>query len=387
MRGRRWLIDADSRGFFDALDPAILEQLLCERICDRRLLKLRSWLKAGLLEGETLQRPELGSPQGSPISPLVANVYLNALDRAWEEGHGELGVLVSYADDLVLWCRTRAQAEAALRELRAQLAELRLALADAKTRLLFLDEDGEGSFDFLGLPPPDAGELQQAGLAFPGPLAVGSRHAGGQAEDPRAHRSAALRAAGRGRRNQPQPVADRLGRLLPPGQLHDPVPQTRPVHGRAVGALDRDPSQGTTATRVRLLAVTPGTLLRPATARRTSPPRCRACDQVKDVAAPCEGKPHARGEAAAGGNQRQSATPRGLGASRRPYHGFRRHSRRVPCLGGELVVERQAGGEGEEALEEALLESLQVRAPWRSRVRSSLQVEKIDSMRCRIGAR
>jgi group II intron reverse transcriptase/maturase len=151
MRGRRWVIDADIRGFFDALDPEILEQLLCERISDRRVLKLlRSWLRAGVLEGETLLRPEVGSPQGSPISPLLANVYLNALDRAWEDRHGDLGVLVRYCDDLVVLCRTRAQAEAALRELRALLAELRLELADAKTRLVFLDNDGEDSFVFLG---------------------------------------------------------------------------------------------------------------------------------------------------------------------------------------------------------------------------------------------
>jgi RNA-directed DNA polymerase len=81
---------------------------------------------------------------------LLTNVYLNALDRAWTDGHGELGVLVRYADDLVILCRTKAQAEAALRELRALLAELRLELADAKTRLVHLDNDGEGSFDFLG---------------------------------------------------------------------------------------------------------------------------------------------------------------------------------------------------------------------------------------------
>lgn len=151
MRGRRWVIDADIRGFFDALDPQILERLVCERISDRRVLKLlRGWLRAGVLDGETLLRPEVGSPQGSPISPLLANVYLNALDRAWEDRHSGLGVLVRYCDDLVILCRTKAQAEAAMRELRALLAELRLELADAKTRLVCLDNDGEGSFDFLG---------------------------------------------------------------------------------------------------------------------------------------------------------------------------------------------------------------------------------------------
>jgi RNA-directed DNA polymerase len=151
IRGRRWVIDADIRGFFDALDPQILDSLLEERISDRRTLKLlRSWLRAGVLEGNTLVHPEVGSPQGSPISPLLANVYLNALDRAWEDGHGDLGVLVRYCDDLVILCGTKAQAEASLRELRALLAELHLELADAKTRVVFLDDDGEGSFAFLG---------------------------------------------------------------------------------------------------------------------------------------------------------------------------------------------------------------------------------------------
>jgi group II intron reverse transcriptase/maturase len=150
MRGRRWVIDADIRGFFDTLDREILMRLVRERICDRRVLKLlRAWLRAGVLEGTTLMHPETGTPQGGVISPLLANVYLNALDRAWEDRHAGLGVLVRYADDLVVVSRTQAQAEAALAQLRALLAELGLELADAKTRLVCVNEDGEG-FDFLG---------------------------------------------------------------------------------------------------------------------------------------------------------------------------------------------------------------------------------------------
>jgi group II intron reverse transcriptase/maturase len=166
-RGRRWVIDADIRGFFDALDPQILDSLLRERISDRRTLKLlRSWLRAGVLEGNTLVRPEVGSPQGSPISPLLANVYLNALDRAWEDRHGDVGVLIRYCDDLVILCRTKVQAQVALQELRALLAALHLELADAKTRLVCLDDDGEDSFDFLGFHHQMVESFRRPGLHF-----------------------------------------------------------------------------------------------------------------------------------------------------------------------------------------------------------------------------
>jgi Group II intron, maturase-specific domain/Reverse transcriptase (RNA-dependent DNA polymerase) len=102
---------------------------------------------------------------GAVITPLLANVYLNALDRAWQARQGGLGVLVRYADDLVVLCRTRAQAEAALRELRALLAGLGLELAETKTRLVCVEEDGEG-FDFLGFHHRMVASFSKPGFRF-----------------------------------------------------------------------------------------------------------------------------------------------------------------------------------------------------------------------------
>jgi RNA-directed DNA polymerase len=83
------------------------------------------------------------------ISPLLANVYLDDLDRTWTESHSGLGQLVRYADDFVILCRTRAQAEAALDRVREILSGLRLTLHPAKTRLVELGL-GKAGFEFLG---------------------------------------------------------------------------------------------------------------------------------------------------------------------------------------------------------------------------------------------
>jgi len=119
-----------------------------ERIVDRHVLKLlRAMLRAGVMVDGGVRRSGAGTPQGGVISPVLCNVYLHRLDRQWEtRGHG---VLCRYADDLVVMCKTKGEAEAALAALRSLLAELGLEPKAAKTRIVHLCEGGEG-LDFLG---------------------------------------------------------------------------------------------------------------------------------------------------------------------------------------------------------------------------------------------
>ena len=110
---------------------------------------LRGWLRAGIFEGGVVSAQEAGSPQGSPLSPLLANIALHLLDEAWRGEGRRLGVLVRYADDLVVLCATRKQAEAAREPVAAVLAELGLRLSPEKTRIVHLAGGAEG-IDFLG---------------------------------------------------------------------------------------------------------------------------------------------------------------------------------------------------------------------------------------------
>ena len=147
-RGRRWVVETDIASCFDSIPHDRLMTAVEERICDRRLLKLvRAMLRAGVMESGVVRHEVTGTPQGGVMSPLLANVYLHRLDRAWET-NGR-GVLVRYADDLVVLCRSREEAEAALAVLRDLLGELGLELKAEKTRVVHLTEGGEG-FDFLG---------------------------------------------------------------------------------------------------------------------------------------------------------------------------------------------------------------------------------------------
>jgi len=162
-----WVLDADIRGFFGAIDHDWLVKFVEHRIADRRVVRLiQKWLNAGVLEDGARTRSEEGTPQGGSISPLLANVYLHYVFDLWAQrwrktqAHGDV-IIVRYADDFIVGFQYRADAERFLTELRERLAKFKLELHPEKTRLLefgpFAAENrqraGQGkpeTFDFLG---------------------------------------------------------------------------------------------------------------------------------------------------------------------------------------------------------------------------------------------
>lgn len=147
-QGRRWVVETDIADCFGAIPHDKLMRAVEERVCDQGVLRLlRVMLRAGVMQDGRVRRPVTGTPQGGVVSPLLANVYLHQVDRAWSQD--EHGVLVRYADDVVVMCHSRGQAEAALARLTVLLGELGLEPKLAKTRIVHLVEGGEG-LDFLG---------------------------------------------------------------------------------------------------------------------------------------------------------------------------------------------------------------------------------------------
>jgi RNA-directed DNA polymerase len=144
QQGHRVVLDCDIRAFFDELPHAVIMEAVAAQVADGNILGLiEKFLRAGVMENGVFKPTTVGTPQGGVISPLLANIVLNHLD--WELD--KLGYrLVRYADDFVVVCQTKAQAEEAKAEVTRILNQLGLQLSPEKTRITTY---GKG-YSFLG---------------------------------------------------------------------------------------------------------------------------------------------------------------------------------------------------------------------------------------------
>ena len=145
--GYTHVVDADLASYFDAIPHDKLMAQVEARVSDGRVLDLiRGWLKADILKGMDRWTPTGGTPQGSVISPLLANIYLHPLDTLMaERGYH----MVRYADDFVILCRSREAADAALALVRSWVDDAGLMLHPTKTHIGDCPLPGQG-FEFLG---------------------------------------------------------------------------------------------------------------------------------------------------------------------------------------------------------------------------------------------
>ncbi|HEX2697486.1 MAG TPA: group II intron reverse transcriptase/maturase [Anaerolineales bacterium] len=145
--GKVWVVDADIKGYFDNIPQDKLLATVGQQVSDGKVMELlQRFLEQGVMEsGQGWSPTENGTPQGAVISPLLANIYLNPLDHLMAQQGQEM---VRYADDFVILCASRQEAEATLAAVRAWMEAAGLTLHPTKTRIV--DATQSGGFDFLG---------------------------------------------------------------------------------------------------------------------------------------------------------------------------------------------------------------------------------------------
>ena len=144
--GYHYVVDADLKSYFDTIPHDRLMSLVRRRVADGRVLTLvESYLQQGVMEDMREWKPTQGTPQGAVVSPLLANIYLHPLDQIMRDAGYEM---TRYADDFVVQCRTRQEAEQVLEAIRQWVNAAGLTLHPDKTRIVNANEPG--GFDFLG---------------------------------------------------------------------------------------------------------------------------------------------------------------------------------------------------------------------------------------------
>lgn len=144
QQGNKYVVDVDIKGFFDNIPHNLIMDSIAARIADGNILSLiEKFLNSGVMEEGKLKPTTKGTPQGGVISPLLANIALNHLDWFLEDKGYKF---VRYADDFVILCKTKLEAERALDEIRMYLEELGLQISSEKTKICHYSE----GFNFLG---------------------------------------------------------------------------------------------------------------------------------------------------------------------------------------------------------------------------------------------
>jgi hypothetical protein len=215
---------------------------LARRIVDRRVLHLiKMWLECAVEETDQRGRRKRtteakdsgrGIPQGSPISPLLSNLYMRRFVLAWKKLGLERSLgsrIVTYADDLVILCK-HGKAEEALEWMRAIMGELKLTVNEEKTRICKVPE---GEFDFLGYT-----------FGRYCPVAVEEEHPAHGREDPCDDGNVDDVARHHGAGRTVEPHAARLGELLPSGHRQPRLPSARHLHRYAVTPVVAPQAQG-----------------------------------------------------------------------------------------------------------------------------------------------
>jgi RNA-directed DNA polymerase len=144
--GNTWVVDADLKSYFDTIPHEKLMELTEEKVSDGVVIAMmKAYLKQDVMDAMKRWQPEEGTPQGAIISPLLSNIYLDPLDHEME---GQGIEMVRYADDFVILCRSRAEAEKAMEKVQRWTAKAGLQLHPVKTQIVNATQ--KGGFDFLG---------------------------------------------------------------------------------------------------------------------------------------------------------------------------------------------------------------------------------------------